>query len=89
MDHYGIGTAMLGMVNELDELKAAAPQPAIKGEVLQQALDAMATCQVDGYRDVDGDWVERKRFDSVLILEAENSIKAALAAMPTATPSPT
>jgi len=32
-------------------------------ELLQQALEALLTCETGGYRDIDGDWRETRWFD--------------------------
>ena len=46
--------------------------------LLQQALDALNSCDVGGYRDIDGDWSVRNSFDEGLVAKAIIELDAAI-----------
>jgi len=61
---------------------SATTQPAADIErmvaVLREAREALITCKTGGYRDIDGDWCERRWFDDKLTSAAISAIDAVL-----------
>ena len=51
----------------------------MKDPLIQQALDALETCQKGGYIDIDGDWCGRQVYDAVQVDRAVAAARARLA----------
>jgi len=56
----------------------SANTPQAGSGVTEQAIEALESCGVGGYRDIDGDWCERLYFDKEKVAGALSALRAAL-----------